>query len=171
MAKHILSMLVENNAGVLSRISGLFSRRGFNIDSLTVGVTQDPGMSRMTIVLDGNEYDIDQLGKQVNKLHEVKKTRELQKGNSVVRELALIKVNASAAVRSEVVAINEIFRGRIVDVTIDTLTIETSGPTDKIDALVAMLQDFGIKEMVRTGAIAMERGSHVFTMKNHEEEE
>ncbi len=159
MAKYTLSVLVENRSGVLSRVAGLFSRRGFNIDSLAVGVTENPDVSRMTIVVNGDEYTVEQVSKQLNKLIDVIKIRALENSDSVSRELALIKVNATAATRSEIIQIVEIFRAKIVDVSKNTLTVEISGATDKVEALEDMLKQFGIKEIVRTGTIAIERGN------------
>ena len=159
MAKHTLSVLVENHAGVLSRVAGLFSRRGFNIDSLAVGVTENPDVSRITIVVDGDDYIVEQVSKQLNKLIDVIKLRQLDRDDSVSRELALIKVNATATTRAEIIQIVEIFRAKIVDVSKNTLTIEISGGTDKVAALEDMLKQFGIKEIVRTGTIAIERGN------------
>lgn len=170
MAKHTLSVLVENHAGVLSRVAGLFSRRGFNIDSLAVGVTENPDISRMTIVVEGDDCTVEQVGKQLNKLIDVIKIRQLYKAESVSRELALIKVSASAATRSEIIQIVEIFRAKIVDVSKSTLTIEISGGSDKVAALEEMLGQFGIKEIVRTGTIAIERGNRVIKVTNNEEE-
>ena len=166
MAKHTLSVLVENHAGVLSRVAGLFSRRGFNIDSLTVGVTENPQVSRMTIVVDGDEYIVEQVSKQLNKLIDVIKIKQLDKADSVSRELVLLKVNADASVRSEIIQIVEIFRGNIVDVSKTTLTIEISGPTEKIEALVDMVRQFGIREIVRTGTIAIDRGNKIIEIDN-----
>ena len=170
MAKHTLSVLVENHAGVLSRIAGLFSRRGFNIDSLAVGVTENPEISRMTIVVDGDDYIVEQVTKQLNKLVDVIKIKELDESDSVSRELALIKVGANASTRSEIVQIAEIFRAKIVDVSKTTLTIEISGSVDKVAALEDMLKQFGIKEIVRTGTIAIERGNKVIKNKNSDDE-
>ncbi|HOM01589.1 MAG TPA: acetolactate synthase small subunit [Acetivibrio sp.] len=170
MAKHTLSVLVENHAGVLSRIAGLFSRRGFNIDSLAVGVTENPEISRMTIVVDGDDYIVEQVTKQLNKLVDVIKIKELEESDSVSRELALIKVGANASTRSEIVQIAEIFRAKIVDVSKSTLTIEISGSVDKVAALEDMLKQFGIKEIVRTGTIAIERGNKIIKNKNSDEE-
>jgi acetolactate synthase-1/3 small subunit len=161
MAKHILSVLVENHAGVLSRVAGLFSRRGFNIDSLAVGVTENLDISRMTIVVDGDDYTVEQVSKQLNKLIDVIKIKQLEKTETVSRELALIKVNATASTRSEIIQIVEIFRAKIVDVSKNTLTIEISGSSDKVTALDDMLKQFGVKEIVRTGTIAIERGNRV----------
>jgi len=161
MAKHTLSVLVENHAGVLSRVAGLFSRRGFNIDSLAVGVTENPDISRMTIVVDGDDYVVEQVSKQLNKLVDVIKIKNLDDSESVSRELALIKVTATASTRSEIVQLVEIFRANIIDVYKNTLTIEISGDTEKVGALDDLLKQFGIKEIVRTGIIAIERGNRV----------
>lgn len=169
MAKHTISVLVENRSGVLSRVAGLFSRRGFNIDSLAVGVTENPEVSRMTIVVDGDEYTVEQVSKQLNKLIDVIKIRALESSDSVSRELALIKVNATAANRSEIVQIVEIFRAKIVDVSKNALTVEISGGTDKVAALEDMLKQFGIKEIVRTGTIAIERGNKFIKAGSNEE--
>lgn len=159
MAKHTLSVLVENHPGVLSRVAGLFSRRGFNIDSLAVGVTENPEVSRITIVVDGDDYTVEQVSKQLNKLIDVIKIKQLDGQDSVSRELALIKVNAAPSNRTEIIQLVEIFRAKIVDVSKSTLTIEISGTGEKISALEEMLKQFGIKEIVRTGTIAIERGS------------
>jgi len=169
MTKHTLSVLVENRSGVLSRVAGLFSRRGFNIDSLAVGVTENPEVSRMTIVVNGDEYTVEQVSKQLNKLIDVIKIKELDKSDSVSRELALIKVNATAASRSEIIQIVEIFRAKIVDVSKSTLTVEISGSSEKVEALEDMLRQFGIKEIVRTGTIAIERGNKYIKASNTEE--
>lgn len=170
MAKHTLSVLVENHAGVLSRVAGLFSRRGFNIDSLAVGVTENPDISRMTIVVDGDDYTVEQVSKQLNKLIDVIKLRTLEKSESINRELALIKVAANTSSRTEIIQIVEIFRAKIVDVSKTTLTIEASGSGDKVAALEDMLKQFGIKEIVRTGTIAIERGNKIIKVTNNEEE-
>ena len=170
MAKHILSVLVENQAGVLSRVAGLFSRRGFNIDSLAVGITENPDVSRMTIVVDGDEYIIEQVTKQLNKLIDVIKIKKLDPKESIARELVLIKVAANATTRSEIIQIVEIFRANIIDVSKTTLTVEVSGDEDKVKALEDMLRQFGIKEIVRTGTIAIERGTRVIKAANNERE-
>jgi acetolactate synthase-1/3 small subunit len=171
MAKHILSVLVENHSGVLSRVSGLFSRRGFNIDSLTVGVTENPDVSRMTILVAGDDYIIEQVSKQLNKLIDIIKIRSLEKSDCVRRELALIKVNTTASTRSEIIQIVEIFRSKIVDVSKNAMTIEIAGSTEKILALEEMVRPFGIKEMVRTGLIAIERGNKFIKADSSEEDE
>jgi acetolactate synthase I/III small subunit len=167
MAKHLLSVLVENHAGVLSRVAGLFSRRGFNIDSLAVGVTENPDISRMTIVVDGDDYVVEQVSKQLNKLIDVIKIKQLDKADSVSRELALIKVTATATTRAEIIQIVEIFRAKIVDVSKNTLTIEIAGATEKVAALEDMVKQFGIKEIVRTGTIAIERGNKYIDVQNY----
>lgn len=163
--KHILGVLVENNPGVLSKVSGLFSRRGFNIDSLAVGVTENPAISRMTIVVEGDRYIVEQVTKQLNKLIEVIKVENISQ-TSVVRELALIKVNAVNSTRNEVMQIANVFRANIVDISKNYLTIEITGDDQKISALVEMLDEFGIKEMVRTGIIAIDRGDKMIRANN-----
>ena len=170
MAKHALSVLVENHPGVLSRVAGLFSRRGFNIDSLAVGVTENKDISRMTIIVDGDDYTVEQVSKQLNKLIDIIKIKQLDKNDSVSRELALIKVTATATTRAEIIQIVEIFRANIVDVSKNTLTIEISGGTDKVAALEDMVRGFGIKEIVRTGTIAIERGNKYIKVTNNNEE-
>ncbi|MFA6309545.1 MAG: acetolactate synthase small subunit [Clostridia bacterium] len=159
MAKHTLSVLVENHAGVLSSVAALFSRRGFNIDSLAVGVTENPDISRMTIVVDGDDYAVEQVSKQLNKLIDVIKINQLNPQESVSRELAMIKVSTTDSTRAEIIQITEIFRAKIVDISKSTVTIEISGGVAKVEALQDMLQQFGIKEIVRTGTIAIGRGN------------
>ncbi len=166
MAKHTLSVLVENHPGVLSRVAGLFTRRAFNIESLAVGVTEKPNVSRMTIVVEGDEHDVEQIRRQLNKLIDVIRIKHLREENSVFRELALIKVNAPPADRAEIIQLVEIFRAKIVDVAADTLTIEASGASDKVAALEELLKQFGIKEIVRTGMIAIERGNKLISSAN-----
>jgi acetolactate synthase-1/3 small subunit len=156
--KHILSVLVNNHAGVLSRVSGLFSRRGFNIDSLAVGITNNPEISRMTIVVEGDENTVDQVEKQLAKLIDIIRVERLDIENSVHRELALIKVNGDTSVRSEIMQIAEVFRANIIDISKKTLTIEISGSAKKVAAIQDMLRPFGILEDVRTGLISLERG-------------
>jgi len=157
--KHTLAVLVENRSGVLSRVAGLFSRRGYNIDSLAVGVTEDPDVSRMTIVVHGDDSVLEQVKKQLNKLVEVIKVSDLASEDAVERELALFKVAADENSRAEIMQITDIFRARIVDVAPKSVTVEVTGDEDKILAIEKLLQKFGIKEMVRTGKIAMARGS------------
>ncbi len=156
--KHILSVLVENKPGVLARVSGLFSRRGFNIDSLAVGPTEDPDTSRMTIVVDADDLRLEQITKQLHKLVNVLKISDLDPRDSVERELVLMKVNAAPNMRPEIVETANIFRANIIDVSKNTLTIEITGTADKIQALEDLLRSYGIKELVRTGKVALARG-------------
>ena len=157
--KHVLSILVENKPGVLTRIAGLFARRGFNIDTLTVGPTDDGGVSRITLTLDGALHPIDQVTKQLHKLINVLKIRDLEPGETVTRELALFKVAVSdGGQRAEVMQICEIFRGKVVDVTKRSIIMEITGTTDKVEAFERMVRPFGLIEMMRTGEIAISRG-------------
>ena len=158
MKRYVISVLVENHSGVLSRVSGLFSRRGYNIDSLTVGVTENPELSRMTIVVRGDEYILE---KQLAKLIEVVSIKHCDPSETVVRELALIKVKAEGVARVGVIETANIFRARVVDVAVDSLVIEATGSEDKIVSFIRLLEPFGIKELVRTGLTAMERGGSV----------
>jgi acetolactate synthase-1/3 small subunit len=158
--KTTLSVLVENHPGVLFRIAGLFSRRGFNIDSLAVGTTENPDISRITIVVEGDEYIVEQVKKQLNKLIDVIKVSKIIPEDSVTRELILIKVDAEPQVRSEIIHMAEIFRANIVDVSRKSMTIELTGDKDKISAFEELLKPFGIKELVRTGIIAVNRGTN-----------
>jgi acetolactate synthase I/III small subunit len=159
MDRYVLSALVQNHAGVLSRVSGLFSRRGYNIDSLTVGETQEPGVSRMTIVVRGDEATIEQIQKQLEKLVEVGAVRRLESSKAVYRELALIKISASHQNRSDILQIANVFRARVVDVSNETLTVEVTGDQEKVDGLIELLQPYGIRELARTGIAALERGN------------
>jgi acetolactate synthase-1/3 small subunit len=156
--KHVLSILVENKPGVLTRIAGLFARRGFNIDTLTVGPTDDENISRVTLTVDGALHPIDQVTKQLHKLVNVLKIRDLEPADTVVRELALFKVSADGAQRGELMQIADIFRGRVVDVTKRSITIEITGTTEKIASFEGMVRPFGLIEMMRTGEIAISRG-------------
>src|SRR5437764_6204181 len=156
--KHILSILVENKPGVLTRIAGLFARRGFNIDTLAVGPTDDPTLSRITLTLDGAMHPIDQVTKQLHKLINVLKIRDLEPAETIARELALFKVTADGAQRAEIMQICEIFRGKVVDVTKRSIVIEITGTTDKVEAFERMVRPFGLIEMMRTGEIAISRG-------------
>lgn len=162
-----LSVLVENNPGVLSKVAGLFSRRGFNIDSLAVGRTENPEISRMTIVVEGDEYVVEQVKKQLNKLINVIKVSKIDPRDSVSRELLLIKVDAEPQIRSEIIQIAEIFRANIVDVSRKSMIIELTGDKGKLEAFEEILKPFGIKELVRTGIIAVNRGNK--TIKVEEE--
>ena len=156
--KYTISVLVENHAGVLSKVSGLFSRRGFNIDSLAVGITEDPSVSRMTIVVDGDEYIVEQLEKQLNKLIPVIKVKTLAPSEKIARTLSLIKVSDGTGKREDIMRISELMGARIVDVTRSTLTLEFSDTTDRTETLETLLRPYGIKEIVRTGIIALEKG-------------
>src|ERR1700729_2154562 len=156
--KHVLSILVENRPGVLTRIAGLFARRGFNIQTLTVGPTADERYSRITLTVDGAVHPIDQVTKQLHKLINVLKIRDLEPAGTVTRELALFKVAADGSTRSEVLEFTEIFRGRVVDTTKRSLTVEITGDHEKIDAFERVVRPFGLVEMMRTGEIAMARG-------------
>jgi acetolactate synthase-1/3 small subunit len=158
MKRHTVSVLVANESGVLARIAGLFSRRGFNIDSLSVGTTQEDDLSRITLVVAGDNRELEQVTKQLNKLVVVHKVSDLTEDNTVTRSLALIKVTADSTTRSEIMEIVDCFRGKIVDVSSNSLTVEVTGTGDKIEAMEELLKDFGIKELVRTGKIAMGRG-------------
>ena len=155
---HTLSVTVENKPGVLTRVTTLFRRRGYNIESLAVGTTEDPGISRMTIVVDGDYRVIEQVTKQLYKLVEVIKIVDLTEEKAVERELVLIKVKADAHVRADIVQIVDIFRARIVDIGRNSLIIEATGDSGKIDAIEDSLKPFGIIELVRTGKVAMVRG-------------
>ena len=156
--KHTLSVMVENKPGVLARVAGLFARRGFNIDSLAVGVTENPDMSRMTVVVDVEEHSLEQVYKQLNKLINVIKVVDLLDENSVQRELILVKVKADAKTRAEIIEMVDIFRGKIVDVGKGTLSIEVTGTGSKLRALEDLLKPYGIVELVRTGMVALNRG-------------
>ena len=156
--KHVLSILVENRPGVLARVSGLFSRRGFNIDTLAVGPTEDPAISRITLTLDGAVHPIDQVTKQLHKLVNVLKIRDMEPEETVAREMALFKVSSAVENRAEIIQFAEIFRAKIVDVARRTMTIEVTGSADKIEAFERMVRPHGLVEMVRTGEIAIARG-------------
>ncbi len=166
--KTTLSVLVENHPGVLSRVAGLFSRRGFNIDSLAVGTTENPEISRMTIVVEGDEYIVEQVKKQLNKLIDVIKVSKIDPQDSVSRELLLIKVDAEPQIRSEIVQIAEIFRASIVDVSKKSMIIELTGDKGKLEAFEEILKPFGIKELVRTGIIAVNRGNKIIKVEEED---
>ncbi len=159
MKKRVLSLLVDNTAGVLSRISGLFSRRGYNIDSLTVGETADPRYSRMTVVVKGDEQILDQITKQLAKLVDVADIKTLEDGACVERELILVKVRADEKNRQDVVTIANIFRAKIVDVAVDSLIIELTGNQNKLEAFIHMLSGNEILELARTGITGLSRGA------------
>jgi acetolactate synthase I/III small subunit len=159
MSKHTLSVLVENKPGVLARIAALFSRRGFNIDSLAVGPTEYPAVSRMTVVVDVEDQPLEQVTKQLNKLVNVIKIVELDPGQSVQRELLLLKVKADLETRSHILETVQLFRAKVVDVASDAVTIEATGSADKLDAMLRVLEPFGIRELVQSGVVAIGRGS------------
>jgi acetolactate synthase-1/3 small subunit len=156
--RHVLSILVRNQSEVLSRITGLFSRREYNIDSLTVGVTEDPNLSRMTVCVHTDDETVVQIKNQVRKLYDVLKVEELSPSDAVIREIVMIKIKASSDDRAEVIGICDIFRANIVDVAQESLVAQIAGDEAKLDAFVSMLEPFGIKEIVRTGLTALKRG-------------
>ncbi len=158
MTRHIISMLLENESGALSRVAGLFSARGYNIESLTVAPTEDATLSRLTLVTSGSEDVIEQITKQLNKLVDVVKLVDLTEGPHIERELLIIKVNANGAMRDEIKRLVDIFRGRIIDVTETTYTIELTGTSDKLDAFVQAVRAAGIVEVVRSGVSGIARG-------------
>lgn len=159
MSRHVLSVLVTNHSGVLSRVSGLFSRRGYNIDSLSVGVTEDPEYSRMTIVTRGDDLIIEQITKQLNKLVDVIHIKELAPEQSVRRELALVKIATEDNQRASIIEIVNIFRANIIDVSNETLGVEITGDQTKVEAFLDLVKPYGVKEIVRTGLTALERGN------------
>ncbi len=159
MKRRILSLLVDNTSGVLSRVAGLFSRRGYNIDSLTVGETADPRYSRMTVMVSGDELILDQIAKQLAKLIDVVDIKVLEAGKSVSRELVLVKVRADAQDREAIITIANVFRGNIIDVGKDSLIVELTGEQSKLDAFLQLLGDYEILELARTGITGLSRGS------------
>ena len=163
MSRHTLSVLVENKPGLLVRVAGLFSRRGFNIDSLAVGPTEHEEISRMTIVVNCEDHPLEQVTKQLNRLINVLKIVELEPAAAVQRELMLVKVRADLETRSRVLETVALFRAKVVDVATDAVTIEATGNREKLDALIRVLQPFGIKELVQSGMVAMGRGGRSIT--------
>ena len=159
MSRIVLSLLVDNTAGVLSRVAGLFSRRGYNIESLTVGETTDPKYSRMTVVSQGDQEILEQIEKQLRKLEDVYDIKELRAGHSVYRELILVKVRANASERMAINAIAEIFRASIVDVGKESVTVMLTGDQSKLDAMINLLEDYEILELARTGVTGLSRGT------------
>jgi acetolactate synthase-1/3 small subunit len=156
--RHLLAVLVENRAGTLSRVSGLFSRRGFNIDSLTVGETEDPAVSRMTIAVSGDDAILEQITKQLSKLVDVISVRELESSACIQRDIMLVKIRADDKTRPAVIQVANIFRARVIDVSPTTLTIEATGDLAKLDGLLMLLRPYGILELARTGLVALQRG-------------
>jgi acetolactate synthase I/III small subunit len=163
VSKHTLSVLVENKPGVLARVAGLFSRRGFNIDSLAVGPTEDPEISRMTIVVSVDKLPLDQVTKQLNKLVEVIKIVELPGSSSIKRELLLVKVSADTETRAHVLDAVQLFKGKVIDVAPDAVTIQAVGNSDKLADLLKILGPFGIRELVQSGMVAIGRGPESIT--------
>jgi acetolactate synthase-1/3 small subunit len=163
MSRHTLSVLVENKPGVLARVAALFSRRGFNIDSLAVGPTEHDDVSRMTIVVNVEDLPLEQVTKQLNKLVNVIKIVELDNNASVQRELLLVKVRADLAARSQVLEVVQLFRAKVVDVSADAVSIEATGNADKLEAFIRVLEPFGIRELVQSGMVAVGRGSRSIT--------
>lgn len=157
--KMVLSLLVDNSSGVLSRVSGLFSRRGYNIDSLSVGVTENPKYSRMTIAVSGDDLTLAQIAKQLNKLEDVVEITELKDGSSVCRELVLVKVKSNREEKQQIIAVTDVFRAKIVDVSKDSLMIELTGNANKIEAFIGLLDGFEIESIVRTGLTGLTRGA------------
>lgn len=159
--KHTISVLVENKAGVLSRISGLFARRGFNIDSLAVGTTEDKNISRITLLVEGDDYIAEQVTKQLNKQIDVIKVRKLDQDEITKRELVLVKVKMSVSQRGEIIDIVKIMQGEIVDISHTTMTVEMSDRPEKIDLLIELLSHYNIVEVARTGTIALQKGAEI----------
>ncbi|GHU25349.1 acetolactate synthase small subunit [Spirochaetia bacterium] len=166
MNQHIVSALVENRSGTLSRISGLFSRRAFNIDSLTVGETADPLISRMTIAVTGDDEIIEQIVKQIAKLVDVIAVRELDPQHCLRREILLVKIAADDKTRPAIIELAGIFRSRIVDVSLSTITLEATGDLEKLESLILILRSYGILELARTGLVALERGGQTLQTKS-----
>lgn len=163
--KHTISVLVENHSGVLSRISGLFSRRGFNIESLAVGPTQDDAVSRITIIADGDEYTVEQIEKQLNKLVEVIKVKTFKAGECMARELLLVKIAAGADKRQDIMTICEIANAKVIDLTLNTMTLEVCDKYEHLKRFEELIAPYGVIEMVRTGTIAIQKGSEIIASK------
>ncbi|GAA3461702.1 acetolactate synthase small subunit [Saccharothrix longispora] len=163
MTRHTLSVLVEDKPGVLARVAGLFSRRGFNIESLAVGRTEHPDISRMTIVVSVDQLPLEQVTKQLNKLVNVIKIVELEPAAAVQRQLLLVKVRADATVRSQVLETVQLFRAKVVDVSPEAVTVEATGTSEKLDALLRMLEPYGLREIVQSGMVAIGRGARSIT--------
>ena len=162
--KHTLSVLVENHAGVLSRVSGLFARRGFNIDSLAVGTTSEPSVSCITIVVDDKENAIEQIEKQLNKLIDVIKVKDFTPTEIISRELMMIKVNANGQTRQEIKELADMYGAKIADITRNSMTIECCNTTERLENLLDIVRPYGLKQVIRTGSIALEKGSEQFSI-------
>lgn len=167
MSKHVLSVLVENKPGVLARIAALFSRRGFNIESLAVGETERPEISRMTVLVDADSFPLEQVTKQLNKLVEVIKVVELEAEGLVERRVILVKVRVDAGTRGPVLQIVDLFRAKVVDVAPDSLVIEATGKVEKLEALLANLEPYGVRELVQSGMVAVGRGPRSITDRSN----
>lgn len=163
--KHTISVLVENRAGVLSRLSGLFARRGFNIESLAVGITEDPCISRITVVVDGDDYIAEQVEKQLNKQIDVLKVKKLKQDELTLRELALVKVKLKSGQRGEIIDIVKIMDGKIVDLSHTTMTVEMTDRPEKVDLLIELLSTYDIQEVARTGTVALQKGTETIGYK------
>lgn len=159
MKKFVIGMIVNNQFGVLTRISGMFARRGFNIDSLTVGVTEEPEFSRMTVTMYGDDYTLDQMIKQLKKIEDVREIMELKSENSVARELVLMKIAANSGNRQDILDAANVFRTKVIDFSPETVTIEATGDTSKLEALIQLMKNYGIIELCRTGIVSLARGS------------
>lgn len=166
--KFVIALRVQNKFGVLTRVSAMFSRRGFNIDSLTVSQTETEGVSRMTVVMEGDDYTRNQIIKQLSKLNEVLEICEMEQGDSVVRELALIKIACDQSTRQDIITTANVFRCNIIDYGIDSMVITVTGESSKLDAFISLMKPFGIIEMCRTGAVALERGTGTLKQKDME---
>ncbi len=165
MKQYVIGVIVSNISGVLSRVSGMFTRRGFNIDCLTVGETESTGFSRITVAFHGDDEVRDRIVKQLEKLHDVKEVEVLEKGETVIRELLLLKVRNTSATRQDIMAAVEIFRSKIIDYSATALVCELTGETQKIDAFIDLMKNYGILEMCRTGMVAIERGENCLKTK------
>jgi len=170
MKRYVIAVYVENKYGVLARVSGMFMRKGFNIDSLTVGETDDPEFSRITITMNGDDYESNQLINQLKKLHNVKKVKLLENSGTVERELMLIKVSNSSEKRSEIMDAAEIYRAKVIDYTTDTVCIEVTGEPSKINAFIDVMKPLGIVEICRTGVVALERGANIMSKRGTDNE-
>ncbi len=164
MNRFVIAVYVENKYGVLARVTGMFMRKGFNIDALTVGETDDPAYSRITITLNGDHHDSEQLINQLKKLFNVKKVKLLENDNTVEREMMLIKVKNTPEIRSEVMAATEVYRAKIIDYNTDTMCVEVTGEPSKIKAFIEVMRPLGIVEICRTGVVALERGSNIMDL-------
>jgi len=169
--QHVISALVENRAGTLSRVAGLFSRRGYNIDSLTVGETEDPSVSRMTIAVTGEERILEQIVKQLEKLVDVIAVRELDSFSCLRREIVLVKIGADESSRPAVLEIAGIFRARVVDVSQSTITVEATGSVEKLNGLILLMRPYGILELARTGLVALDRGAQALSVSEDQQQQ